>query len=91
MTLRWGTKRRKTSHKLDHQQKREVAKDILSGMGAKQIAAKWHICLTQVYQITNGYTTMTRTEKYPDVHFELPQPTLFDWLESESQAAEPAE
>jgi hypothetical protein len=91
MTLRWGTKRRKTTHKLDHQQKREVAKDILSGVGAKQIAAKWRICLTQVYQIANGYTTMTRTEKYPNAHSELPQPTLFDWLKGKGQAADPTE
>lgn len=66
MTLRWGTKRRKTNHKLDHQEKREVAKDVLSGMGAKQIAAKWRICTTQVYLIINEYTVTTCAEKYPN-------------------------
>jgi hypothetical protein len=34
---------------------------------------------------------MTRTEKYPNAHFELSQPTLFEWLEGKSQATDPAE
>jgi hypothetical protein len=68
MTLLWGTKRvaRKKKHFLDHQQKRQLAKDILSGKHVKQVAAKWNISLNLTYSIINEYTVTIRTEKYPD-------------------------
>jgi transposase len=73
MTLLWGTKPKKKKRKrvLNHQQKREVAKDIVNGMHIKQTAAKWDVGLWQIYRIINDYTMMTRTEKYPDMHFDL--------------------
>jgi hypothetical protein len=91
MTLLWGTKPKKRKRVLSHEQKREVAKDIVNGMHIKRVAAKWSVGAWQVYRIINNYTISTRTEKYPDTFPELPQPTLFEWLERESQAAEPAE
>jgi hypothetical protein len=68
MTLLWGTKRiaRKKKRHLNHQQKRELAKDILSGKHVKQVAAKWDISLNLTYSIINEYTVTMRTERYPD-------------------------
>jgi len=68
MTLLWGTKRviRKKKRCLNHQQKRELAKDILSGKHVKQVAAKWDISLNLAYSIINEYTVTLRTEKYPN-------------------------
>jgi hypothetical protein len=68
MTLLWGTKRvaRKKKRCLNHQQKRELAKDILNGKHVKQVAAKWDISLNLTYSIINEYTITLRTERYPD-------------------------
>ena len=81
-------KKRKKMRKLNHQQKREVAKSMLIGMNPKRVAAKWNVCLSVVYDIMRHYTVLTRTEKYPDAP-EL-QPTFFDWLDFRA-AKEPAE
>ena len=64
-------RRRKLPNKkkviLDHEQKRQLAKQIVSGRMVKQAAADWNISLWQCYDIVNEYTILTRTEKFPDV------------------------
>jgi DNA invertase Pin-like site-specific DNA recombinase len=81
MTLLWGTKRvaRKKKRCLNHQQKRELAKDILSGKHVKQVAAKWDISLNLAYSIINEYVVTWHSERFPDT------------LESKSHRAQSAE
>ena len=66
MVLRWGTPLVKSKKRLNHEQKRAVAKDIASGMNAKHIAAKWRVGLHIVYKVMREYCIKSFAEKYPD-------------------------
>lgn len=51
---------------LNHEQKRQVAKHLVSGRMVKQVAAEFRVSLDACYRIATEYTVLTRTEKYPD-------------------------
>lgn len=51
---------------LSHEEKRLVAKQVLDGRHAKQIAADWNISQMQFYDIVRTYLVVVRHEKYPD-------------------------
>lgn len=58
-------KKRKPKVTLDHEQKRQVARQIVAGKLVKQVAAEWGISLDSAHKIAQEYTITYRTEKYP--------------------------
>lgn len=50
---------------LDHEQKRQVARQIVAGKLLKQVAAEWGISLQAAYDIAQEYTVTYRAEKFP--------------------------
>lgn len=58
-------KRRKKRVNLSHDEKRQVARQIVEGRFIKQVAAEWHISEDCARKIVQEYTITYRTEKYP--------------------------
>ncbi len=59
-------KKRKKRVILDHEQKRQLAKRVISGAMVKQVAAEWGISLDSAHKIVQEYTVVYRLEKYPE-------------------------
>lgn len=52
--------------RLSFNQKRYVAKEIISGKASKNIADDWHISQASVSQIRKHFVVTTMAERYPD-------------------------
>lgn len=56
---------RKPRVELDHEQKRQLARQVVGGKMVKQVAVEWGISLMSAYNIVQEYTIAVRIEKYP--------------------------
>lgn len=58
-------KKRKKRVTLDHEQKRQVARQVAAGRFVKQLAAEWNVSEDCVRKIAQEYLIVFRVEKYP--------------------------
>lgn len=56
---------RKKTVKLDHEQKRQLARQLANGAHAKQLAVAWNVSLDAVHKVAQEYLIVFRVEKYP--------------------------
>lgn len=62
-----GTKPRKLKRRLlSHEDKRQVAKAIVTGAARKVVAAAFKISVPTVYTISREYVITIHKERYPD-------------------------
>lgn len=58
-------KPRKKRVQLDHEQKRQLARQVVAGRMVKQVAAEFEVSLDCAHKILQEYTVTARYEKFP--------------------------